>query len=168
MLRGLPGKLMISVEPRIPATPRESIQLTVWPLDARRIASAIPGTSRSITARVASGVTSRGATPVPPVVSTSAAVDVAPLAQPLLDLCPLVGDDLTRRDLTADRARELLERGRRSRRNRQSGGPRRADREDRDAHQLVLFEAPVVRPPVFSSNVTCSIVTPRSSPLTMS
>ena len=32
------------------------------------------GASRSITERVASGVTSRGATPVPPVVSTTAAV----------------------------------------------------------------------------------------------
>ena len=63
---------MISVRPRMPATPRESIQWRVWGREASRIASAIPGTSRSITSPVASGVTSRGATPVPPVVSTSA------------------------------------------------------------------------------------------------
>jgi len=39
---------------------------------AARITSARPGASRSITARVASGVTSRGPKPVPPVVTTSA------------------------------------------------------------------------------------------------
>ena len=39
----------------------------------RRIASASPGASRSITARVPSGVWSRGAEPVPPVVTTSPA-----------------------------------------------------------------------------------------------
>ena len=36
-----------------------------------RIASASPGTSRSITLRVASGVTSRGPSPVPPAVTIS-------------------------------------------------------------------------------------------------
>ena len=39
----------------------------------RRIASASPGASRSITARVPSGVRSRGPNPVPPVVTTSPA-----------------------------------------------------------------------------------------------
>jgi hypothetical protein len=36
--------------------------------DAERIVSAIPGTRRSMTCAVASGVTSRGPKPVPPVV----------------------------------------------------------------------------------------------------
>ena len=36
-----------------------------------RMASGIPGASRSTTAKVASGVTSRGEKPVPPVVRTS-------------------------------------------------------------------------------------------------
>lgn len=52
----------------MPATPRESSQCRVCWLEAARIASGIPGASRSTTARVASGVTSVGAKPVPPVV----------------------------------------------------------------------------------------------------
>jgi hypothetical protein len=40
----------------------------VWRRPSARIASAKPGASRSITARVASGVTSSGVRPVPPVV----------------------------------------------------------------------------------------------------
>ena len=39
--------------------------------EAYRMASGMPGVSRSQTARVASGVTSRGANPVPPVVTSS-------------------------------------------------------------------------------------------------
>src|SRR5262245_53327234 len=68
MLRGLPGKLTISVVPRTPATLRDSIQWRVCSRDSRRIASAMPGASRSITPWIASGVTSLGAIPVPPVV----------------------------------------------------------------------------------------------------
>lgn len=68
---GLPGKLTIRVWPRIAATLRESIQCAVCSREASRIASAIPGASRSATAAVASGVTSSGANPVPPVVSRS-------------------------------------------------------------------------------------------------
>src|SRR5207249_4438480 len=41
--------------------------------DRARSASAIPGTSRSMTRRVASGVTSLGERPVPPLVSTTLA-----------------------------------------------------------------------------------------------
>src|SRR2546421_1545780 len=65
---GLPGRLMIRVWPRVPATPRESMPKGVCCRLMARIASAIPGASRSMTAFVASGVTSRGAKPVPPVV----------------------------------------------------------------------------------------------------
>ncbi len=57
----------------IPATPRESHAIWVEAAPAERMASARPGASRSITARVASGVTSRGPNPVPPVVTTSGA-----------------------------------------------------------------------------------------------
>ena len=41
------------------------------------MASPMPGTSRSHTAAVASGVTSRGPSPVPPVVTQSATSDAA-------------------------------------------------------------------------------------------
>ncbi len=58
---GLPGRLMIRVRPRVPATPRESMPKGVCCRLMARIASAIPGASRSRTAFVASGVTSRGA-----------------------------------------------------------------------------------------------------------
>ncbi len=51
------------------ATPREIIAIGVTFNDSARIASAIPGASRSITFDVASGVLSRGPSPVPPVVT---------------------------------------------------------------------------------------------------
>ena len=47
-------------------TARESMARRVLVMEYARIASAIPGTSRSQTARVASGVTSRIESPVPP------------------------------------------------------------------------------------------------------
>ncbi len=54
--------------PAIPEIPRESIPCGLtWTAD-QRIASAKPGASRESTARVASGVTSSGVSPVPPVV----------------------------------------------------------------------------------------------------
>ena len=65
---GLPGRLTISVRPRMPLTPRESMACGVLASEAARIASAMPGASRSRTASVASGVTSREVRPVPPVV----------------------------------------------------------------------------------------------------
>ena len=68
---GEPGRLTTSVAPRRPATPRESSAWGVRVSASERIASAMPGASRSITVEVASGVTSRGAKPVPPVVNTS-------------------------------------------------------------------------------------------------
>ncbi len=67
---GLPGKLTIRVRLRVPAIPRERNQCSgTCSREARRIASAKPGASRSITSRVASGVTSSGERPVPPVVA---------------------------------------------------------------------------------------------------
>ena len=44
----------------------------MWRSDSARIASANPGAVRSMIARVASGVTSSGVMPVPPVVKISA------------------------------------------------------------------------------------------------
>ena len=53
--------------PTDPASPRERRPSGL----TERMASASPGASRSTTARVASGVTSVGENPVPPVVTTS-------------------------------------------------------------------------------------------------
>ena len=66
----LPGRFTISVRFRIPATSLERQPLGVMRMLSARMASGIPGVARSITANVASGVTSRGEKPVPPVVST--------------------------------------------------------------------------------------------------
>ena len=68
-----PGRLMMSVRARTPASPRESAARGKVVSESNRMRSAIPGASRSSTARVASGVRSRGARPVPPVVSTRSA-----------------------------------------------------------------------------------------------
>ena len=65
---GLPGRLIISVLPRMTDCARESIACLVNCIEAARTASAMPGTSRVATASVASGVVSRGENPVPPVV----------------------------------------------------------------------------------------------------
>jgi hypothetical protein len=69
---GLPGKLTISEAPSVPQTPRPSAANGVCFAPSARISSANPGTSLSHTESVASGVTSRGPSPVPPVVTTSA------------------------------------------------------------------------------------------------
>ena len=55
--------------PLRPDTPLLSMAIGVWRRPACRIASEMPGTCRSMTERVASGVTSRGPRPVPPVVT---------------------------------------------------------------------------------------------------
>jgi len=56
--------------PTTPAAPRERRPCGVFAIESARSACAMPGASRSTTSRVASGVTSRGARPVPPVVRT--------------------------------------------------------------------------------------------------
>ena len=56
----------------MPDTPRVRMPIGVRRSASARIASAKPGASRSTTARVASGVTSSGVSPVPPVVKMSA------------------------------------------------------------------------------------------------
>lgn len=62
---GEPGVLMTRQRPTTPASARDSRPLG----PDRRIASASPGARRSMIPNVASGVTSRGANPVPPVVT---------------------------------------------------------------------------------------------------
>jgi hypothetical protein len=59
---------MIRHLPRMPATAREIMAWGVLARLAARITSPKPGMTRSTTVMVASGVTSRGETPVPPVV----------------------------------------------------------------------------------------------------
>src|SRR5690349_8285480 len=68
---GLPGRFTMSVLCRTAAAPRERMAVGVCSNPLRRISSEIPGTIRSATACVASGVLSRGPMPVPPVVSTT-------------------------------------------------------------------------------------------------
>jgi len=69
--RGLPGRFTIRVFFRTPATTRDNAARGVLFTPAARINSPSPGTSVSITDRVASGVTSRGPRPVPPEVNTA-------------------------------------------------------------------------------------------------
>lgn len=66
---GDPGRFTISVVPATPASPRESAAVGTFSRPYARIASGMPGISRSRTRRVASGVSSVGEMPVPPVVT---------------------------------------------------------------------------------------------------
>src|SRR2546428_2014216 len=68
---GHPGRFTTSAGPMAPATPRDSIPLGALSTEPPRTAFAMPGISRSMTRRVASGVTSFGDRPVPPVVRTT-------------------------------------------------------------------------------------------------
>src|ERR1051326_5268786 len=67
---GLPGKQITSDLSTITARFRERMAFLVSFIDSSRITSPNPGSSRTAISRTASGVTSRNATPVPPVVST--------------------------------------------------------------------------------------------------
>src|SRR5690606_25742022 len=73
-----PGRLTISVRPATPARPRESAAVATFSRPYARMASAMPGTSWSMTRRVASGVRSVGEMPVPPVVTTTSYPASAP------------------------------------------------------------------------------------------
>ena len=65
------------LRPRSAATPRDRHPLGVIFRLSARMASAMPGHSRSATERVASGVMSRGENPVPPVVRMRAEPNVS-------------------------------------------------------------------------------------------
>jgi len=69
--RGLPGRFTMSLSFLAPTIPRESAARGVFFIPSARIIWARPGISLSTTARVASGVTSRGPSPVPPEVKTA-------------------------------------------------------------------------------------------------
>ncbi len=71
MALGLPGRLRISDRPRMAAVCLERIAVGTFWREVDRISSPKPGSNFSAAASVASGVTSRGAGPVPPVVMTS-------------------------------------------------------------------------------------------------
>ena len=66
---GLPGKLIISAPPLMPAVCRDKIAVGTTLSEVARISSPKPGIIFSQTCSVASGVTSRTAGPVPPVVT---------------------------------------------------------------------------------------------------
>ena len=92
---GLPGRLTIRQPERTPAAERLSMERGVFASVSARMASAIPGTSMSSTARVASGVTSLGPRPVPPVVRMrSTSSESGPLDQPFRDQITLVRQDV--------------------------------------------------------------------------
>ena len=63
-----PDRLMIRLRPRIPATARDNMARGVIFSPSIHMATGMARISRSSTARVASGVTSRGERPVPPAV----------------------------------------------------------------------------------------------------
>ena len=65
---GFPGRAITSERSTIAARLRERIELGVIFIDWARITSPKPGNSTRIIERIASGVTSRGPAPVPPVV----------------------------------------------------------------------------------------------------
>ncbi len=66
---GFPGRLTTRQAPMIPAVCRERIAVGTLPSETARICSPNPGSMQRHTDSVASGVTSRAAGPVPPVVT---------------------------------------------------------------------------------------------------
>ena len=66
---GLPGRFTTNVLPVTPTSPRVSAACGDFRRPCSRNISGMPGSSRSSTVAVASGVWSRGDTPVPPVVT---------------------------------------------------------------------------------------------------
>ena len=70
MLLGRPGRFTTSAPPQTPAVCLERIAVGTCTSDTCRISSPNPGSILAQTCSVASGVTSRGAGPVPPVVTT--------------------------------------------------------------------------------------------------
>ena len=143
--------------PIVPAVPRDSSPCGVRAIESARIASGIPGASRSSTDCVASGVTSRSARPVPPVVSTSSAprgeLDDRPR-----DLVLLVGHEPAQ-DGEPVGAQELLERGAASVLGFAARDPV-GDREDGRPHARSPF--------VFSTRVISEITIPLSIAFAMS
>lgn len=84
---GLPGKLRTRDVPRTPQSPRLSAARAVFLDPSNLIFSATPGNCREHTACVASGVTSRGPIPVPPVVTTRRLRPVAAISASSICFC---------------------------------------------------------------------------------
>ena len=84
---GWPGRLMISARFRITATWRERIAVGTNARLTCRICSPNPGITLSPTASVASGVTSRAAGPVPPVVSTRSQPSASTSSASVASIC---------------------------------------------------------------------------------
>ena len=163
--RGLPGRVITIVRARIPDTPRESIPCGVWRSASARSASSIPGLSRSSAARAASGVTSRGANPVPPVESDDVGhVLVAQAREARGDLLALVGQDAAPGDLVARGREPLREHGARAILAR-TVVHAVGDREHGDPHGRTQWPD---LPPSFSSSTTDSICPVASIPFVMS
>src|SRR5690606_109819 len=74
---GEPGKLTTRLSPTVPAVPRDKAAIGVDSSPRAIISCTSPGARRSRMRSVASGVTSRGPKPVPPVVATTRADFVA-------------------------------------------------------------------------------------------
>ena len=66
---GEPGRLIISVDELVPASPRDKSAVGTFSREYARSASGMPGNSLCMCGAVASGVTSVGEIPVPPVVT---------------------------------------------------------------------------------------------------
>ena len=137
----------------------------VWRSASARSASSMPGLSRSSIARAASGVTSRGAKPVPPVESTTSAdVLVAQPREARGDLVALVGQHTAPHDLVtraAASAGQHLARTVLARPVVHAVG----DREHGDPHGRTQWPD---LPPSFSSSATDSICPLASMPFVMS
>ena len=159
------GEVHDEREPAIPLRPRESIPCGETAIETARMCSSRPGVARSTTRAVASGVTSRGAKPVPPVVSTRSAAAEQP-AQRLLDRVGSSGtvrraarsNPAAAQPLREEIAAQVLAgAGSDAVGDRQDGGPHAASR-----RQSPLF------PPDFSTSRMCSIEEFGSSPFVMS
>ena len=83
-----PGTFSTSVCPLIPATARESIARGVDFSPSTHMATGMARISRSSTASVASGVTSCGERPVPPVVTTRSACNMSQAWTMAAEICP--------------------------------------------------------------------------------
>lgn len=84
---GLPGRFMMSALPRIPAVCRDRMAVGTCLREMVRILSPKPGSSLVHTASVASGVTSLGAGPVPPVVTTKLHFELSTCSELLSMMC---------------------------------------------------------------------------------
>ena len=125
----------------------------------------MPGASRSIAPSVASGVTSRGATPVPPVVRTSAGL-VGEIANRRFDVLALVGHDPAHHLVTL-RREQLLERVA-ALVLALAGRDAVGNGEHRGFTALPAGGSVEPTPPVFSSNFTSSMTISLSTAFAMS